>query len=83
MTRRELLALPLAAADSATPVVARVVQRLLDTPMSPVRDVQAFRNGRWKLDDFADVLELVPRPHDKMLLWGGPPGPRGTPRSAS
>ena len=24
---------------------------------------------------------LVPRPHDKMLLWGAPPGPRGTPRS--
>jgi len=32
---------------------------LLDIPMSPVSDIQAFRNGRWKLDDFLAVLERV------------------------
>ena len=32
---------------------------LLDIPMSPVSDIQAFRNGRWKLDDFIGVLERV------------------------
>ena len=32
---------------------------LLDIPMSPVSDIQAFRNGRWKLDDFITILERV------------------------
>jgi hypothetical protein len=32
---------------------------LLDIPMSPVSDIQAFRNGRWKLDDFIAVLQRV------------------------
>jgi hypothetical protein len=32
---------------------------LLDIPMSPVSDIQAFRNGRWKLDDFVAILERV------------------------
>ena len=32
---------------------------LLDIPMSPVSDIQAFRNGRWKLDDFIAILERV------------------------
>jgi hypothetical protein len=32
---------------------------LLDIPMSPVSDIQAFRNGRWKLDEFVAVLERV------------------------
>ena len=27
--------------------------------MSPVSDIQAFRNGRWKLDDFIAILERV------------------------
>ena len=33
--------------------------RLLDIPMSPISDIQAFRNGRWKLDDFIAVLQRV------------------------
>lgn len=32
---------------------------LLDIPMSPVSDIHAFRNGRWKLGDFTAVLERV------------------------
>lgn len=29
---------------------------LIDVPMSPVSDVGAFRNGRWKLDDFLKAI---------------------------
>lgn len=32
---------------------------LLDIPMSPVSDIQGFRNGRWKLDDFVTILERI------------------------
>ncbi len=32
---------------------------LLDIPMSPVSDIQAFRNGRWPLDDFVSVLQKI------------------------
>jgi peptidoglycan/xylan/chitin deacetylase (PgdA/CDA1 family) len=32
---------------------------LIDIPMSPVSDIQAFRNGRWNLDDFITILERV------------------------
>ena len=32
---------------------------LLDIPMSPVSDIQGFRNGRWKLDDFVAIVERI------------------------
>jgi hypothetical protein len=32
---------------------------LLDIPMSPVSDIQGFRNGRWKLNDFVTILERI------------------------
>ena len=32
---------------------------LLEIPMSPVSDIQACRNGRWRLDDFIAILERV------------------------
>jgi peptidoglycan/xylan/chitin deacetylase (PgdA/CDA1 family) len=28
---------------------------LIDVPMSPISDIGAFRNGRWRLDDFLEV----------------------------
>jgi peptidoglycan/xylan/chitin deacetylase (PgdA/CDA1 family) len=31
---------------------------LIDVPMSPISDVGAFRNARWKLDDFLRALRL-------------------------
>jgi hypothetical protein len=31
---------------------------LVDVPMSPISDVAAFRNGRWKLEHFLDALRL-------------------------
>jgi len=31
---------------------------LIDIPMSPISDVGAFRNGRWKLDDFLKAVRL-------------------------
>ncbi len=31
---------------------------LVEVPMSPISDVGAFRNGRWKLDSFLDALRL-------------------------
>ena len=31
---------------------------LIDVPMSPISDIGAFRNGRWKLDDFLEALRL-------------------------
>jgi len=32
---------------------------LIDVPMSPISDIGAFRNGRWKLDDFLEALRLA------------------------
>jgi len=32
---------------------------LLDVPMSPISDIGAFRNGRWKLDDFLKAIRLA------------------------
>lgn len=32
---------------------------MLDIPMSPVSDIQAFRNGRWRLDDFITLLQRI------------------------
>jgi peptidoglycan/xylan/chitin deacetylase (PgdA/CDA1 family) len=29
---------------------------LIEVPMSPISDIGAFRNGRWQLDDFTDVI---------------------------
>jgi peptidoglycan/xylan/chitin deacetylase (PgdA/CDA1 family) len=29
---------------------------LVEVPMSPISDIGAFRNGRWKLDDFLDTI---------------------------
>lgn len=31
---------------------------LIDIPMSPISDIGAFRNGRWKLDDFLTAIRL-------------------------
>jgi peptidoglycan/xylan/chitin deacetylase (PgdA/CDA1 family) len=31
---------------------------LVDVPMSPISDIGAFRNARWKLDDFLRALKL-------------------------
>lgn len=31
---------------------------LIDVPMSPISDVHAFRNGRWKLEDFLTAIRL-------------------------
>jgi hypothetical protein len=31
---------------------------LIDVPMSPISDVGAFRNARWKLDDFLRAIRL-------------------------
>jgi peptidoglycan/xylan/chitin deacetylase (PgdA/CDA1 family) len=31
---------------------------LIDVPMSPISDIGAFRNARWKLDDFLRALRL-------------------------
>jgi peptidoglycan/xylan/chitin deacetylase (PgdA/CDA1 family) len=31
---------------------------LVELPMSPVSDIGAFRNGRWRLDDFLESLSL-------------------------
>ncbi len=31
---------------------------LIDIPMSPISDIGAFRNGRWKLDDFLKAVRL-------------------------
>lgn len=33
--------------------------RLLDIPMSPISDINAFRNGRWKLDHFLKAIRLA------------------------
>ena len=32
---------------------------LLDIPMSPISDIGAFRNGRWKLDHFLQAIRLA------------------------
>jgi hypothetical protein len=32
---------------------------LLDIPMSPISDIGAFRNGRWKLDHFLKAIRLA------------------------
>ncbi len=32
---------------------------LLEIPMSPISDIGAFRNGRWKLDHFCDAIQLA------------------------
>ena len=32
---------------------------LIEIPMSPISDVGAFRNGRWKLDDFLRAIRLA------------------------
>jgi peptidoglycan/xylan/chitin deacetylase (PgdA/CDA1 family) len=29
---------------------------LVEVPMSPISDIGAFRNGRWQIDDFLDVI---------------------------
>ncbi len=31
---------------------------LIDVPMSPISDIGAFRNGRWKLDDFMKSIRM-------------------------
>jgi hypothetical protein len=31
---------------------------LIDVPMSPISDIGAFRNARWKLDDFLHAIQL-------------------------
>lgn len=31
---------------------------LIDIPMSPISDIGAFRNGKWKLDDFLKAVRL-------------------------
>lgn len=31
---------------------------LIELPMSPISDVNAFRNGRWRLDDFLEAIRL-------------------------
>jgi hypothetical protein len=31
---------------------------LIELPMSPISDIGAFRNGRWKLDDFLKAIRL-------------------------
>ena len=31
---------------------------LIDIPMSPISDIGAFRNGRWKLDHFLEAIRL-------------------------
>lgn len=32
---------------------------LIDLPMSPISDIGAFRNGRWKLDDFLAAVRMA------------------------
>ena len=32
---------------------------LIEIPMSPISDVNAFRNGRWRLDDFLGAIRLA------------------------
>jgi hypothetical protein len=32
---------------------------LIEIPLSPITDITAFRNGRWKLDDFLKALRLA------------------------
>ena len=32
---------------------------LLDIPMSPISDIGAFRNGRWKLDYFLEAIQMA------------------------
>ena len=32
---------------------------LIDVPMSPISDVAAFRNGRWKLEHFLEAIRLA------------------------
>lgn len=32
---------------------------LLDVPMSPISDIGAFRNGRWRLEDFLHAVRLA------------------------
>ena len=32
---------------------------LLDIPMSPISDIGAFRNGRWKLSEFLHAIEIA------------------------
>jgi hypothetical protein len=43
----------LAAQKTAQPL--RYSTGLIDVPMSPISDIGAFRNGRWRLDDFVEV----------------------------
>ena len=31
---------------------------LIDIPMSPISDVAAFRNGRWKLEQFLEAIRI-------------------------
>lgn len=32
---------------------------LIEVPMSPISDIGAFRNGRWRLDDFLEAIRLA------------------------
>lgn len=34
---------------------------LVDVPMSPISDIGAFRNGRWRLEDFLEAIRLAMR----------------------
>ena len=45
-------------AAQATSQPFRYPTGLLDIPMSPISDIGAFRNARWKLDDFLRALRL-------------------------
>jgi peptidoglycan/xylan/chitin deacetylase (PgdA/CDA1 family) len=47
----------LAAQDDAQPYLYPT--GLLDLPMSPISDIGAFRNGRWRLDDFLKAIKLA------------------------
>jgi hypothetical protein len=48
-----------AAQEAAQPFVYN--SGLVEVPMSPVSDIGAFRNGRWKLDDFLMAIEQAVR----------------------
>jgi hypothetical protein len=45
-----------AAQDRAQPFVYPT--GLIEVPMSPISDIGAFRNGRWRLDDFLVAVQL-------------------------
>jgi peptidoglycan/xylan/chitin deacetylase (PgdA/CDA1 family) len=54
---REVLAGIVKAQEAAQPFT--YPGGLIELPMSPISDVNAFRNGRWKLDDFLEAIQLA------------------------